>query len=32
VSRGVYPVLQMPLDEYENIDPEILSREIEWLI
>lgn len=32
MSRGVYPVLQMPLDEYENIDPEILSREIEWLI
>jgi len=32
MSRGVYPVLQMPLDDSENIDPVILEKEIEWLI
>lgn len=32
MDRGVYPVLQMPLDEGENIDPVVLAKEINWLI
>ena len=32
MDRGVYPVLQMPLDEDENIDPAVLAKEIDWLI
>jgi dihydrodipicolinate synthase/N-acetylneuraminate lyase len=32
MKRGVYPVLQMPLDLNENIDSEILAKEIDWLI
>ena len=32
MSRGIYPVLQMPLDEEENIDELTLTREIEWLL
>lgn len=32
MERGVYPVLQMPLDQNENIDPEVLAEEINWLI
>jgi dihydrodipicolinate synthase/N-acetylneuraminate lyase len=30
--RGVYPVIQMPLDADENIDQKVLANEIEWLI
>lgn len=32
MERGVYPVLQMPLDEKENIDATALHREIDWLV
>jgi 2-keto-3-deoxy-L-arabinonate dehydratase len=32
MKRGVYSVLQMPLDENEAIDPTPLAREIDWLI
>ncbi len=32
MERGVYPVLQMPLDASENIDEVVLAREIERLI
>lgn len=30
--RGVYPVIQIPLDADENIDQKVLANEIEWLI
>ncbi len=30
--RGVYPVIQIPLDADENIDQKVLADEIEWLI
>ena len=32
MDRGIYPVLQMPLDEADAIDPEVLAKEIDWLI
>lgn len=32
MERGVFPVLQMPLDQNENIDPAVLAKEIDWLI
>jgi dihydrodipicolinate synthase/N-acetylneuraminate lyase len=32
LSRGVYSVLQMPLDSKHQIEREVLSDEIEWLI
>lgn len=32
MERGVYSVIQTPLDEHENIDNVILEREINWLI
>ena len=32
MNRGIYPVLQMPLDNHDAIDPEILAKEIDWLI
>ena len=32
MERGVYSVIQTPLDEHENIDNAILEREINWLI
>ena len=32
MSRGIYPVLQMPLDENENIDELALTKEINWLL
>ena len=32
VERGIYPVLQMPLDEHDAIDPAVLAKEIDWLI
>ena len=32
MKRGVYPVLQMPLDLKENIDSGALASEIDWLI
>ncbi len=32
MDRGIYPVLQMPLDEYDVIDPVVLAKEIDWLI
>ena len=32
MSRGIYPVLQMPLDQNENIDELALTKEINWLL
>ena len=32
MSRGIYPVLQMPLNTDQNIDEAVLAKEIEWLI
>jgi len=32
MSRGIYPVLQMPLNTDQNIDEAVLANEIEWLI
>jgi 4-hydroxy-tetrahydrodipicolinate synthase len=32
MERGVYSVIQTPLDEHENIDNAIFEREINWLI
>ena len=32
MDRGIYPVLQMPLDEHDAIDPAVLAKEIDWLI
>ena len=32
MSRGIYPVLQMPLDQDENIDVVALTQEINWLL
>ena len=32
MERGVYSVIQTPLDEYDNIDNIILEREINWII
>ena len=32
MERGVYSVVQTPLDENENIDQAIFKREIDWLI
>ncbi|MBJ7506875.1 MAG: dihydrodipicolinate synthase family protein, partial [Candidatus Nanopelagicus sp.] len=32
VERGVYCVIQTPLDENDNIDNDVLKREIDWLI
>lgn len=32
MSRGIYPVLQMPLDTDQEIDEAVLAQEIEWLI
>jgi dihydrodipicolinate synthase/N-acetylneuraminate lyase len=32
MDRGVYSVIQTPLDEFDNIDDTILEREINWLI
>jgi 4-hydroxy-tetrahydrodipicolinate synthase len=32
MERGVYSVIQTPLDEHENIDHAIFEREINWLI
>jgi len=32
MSRGIYPVLQMPLNTDQNIDEAALAKEIEWLI
>jgi 4-hydroxy-tetrahydrodipicolinate synthase len=32
MDRGVYSVIQTPLDEHENIDHAIFEREINWLI
>jgi len=32
MDRGVYSVIQTPLDEFDNIDNDILEREINWLI
>ena len=32
MDRGVYSVIQTPLDEHENIDDVVLEREINWLI
>lgn len=32
MERGVYSVIQTPLDEHENIDIVIFEREINWLI
>jgi 4-hydroxy-tetrahydrodipicolinate synthase len=32
MERGVYSVVQTPLDENDNIDQAILKREIDWLI
>jgi len=32
MERGVYCVVQTPLDEKDNIDNDVLKREIDWLI
>jgi dihydrodipicolinate synthase/N-acetylneuraminate lyase len=32
MERGVYSVVQTPLDENDNIDQSIFKREIDWLI
>jgi 4-hydroxy-tetrahydrodipicolinate synthase len=32
MERGVYSVVQTPLDENDNIDQDIFKREIDWLI
>jgi len=32
MERGVYSVMQTPLDENDNIDQVIFKREIDWLI
>ena len=32
MERGVYSVVQTPLDENDNIDQAIFKREIDWLI
>ena len=32
MDRGIYPVLQMPLDEVDAIDSKVLAKEIDWLI
>ena len=32
MNRGIFPVLQMPLNELEEIEPKELRREIDWLI
>ena len=32
MQRGVYPVIQMPLDDNEKIDPVVLAKEIDWLL
>jgi 4-hydroxy-tetrahydrodipicolinate synthase len=32
MDRGVYSVIQTPLDEHENIDNVVFEREINWLI
>lgn len=32
MERGVYSVMQTPLDENDNIDQAIFKREIDWLI
>ena len=32
MNRGVYSVIQTPLDANDNIDIAVLKREIDWLI
>lgn len=32
MERGVYCVIQTPLDKNDNIDSDVLKREIDWLI
>jgi len=32
MNKGIYPVLQMPLDEEDAIDSKVLAKEIDWLI
>lgn len=32
MERGVYSVIQTPLDEHDNIDHVVLEREINWVI
>ena len=32
MERGVYCVVQTPLDEKDNLDNDVLKREIDWLI
>ena len=32
MNRGIFPVLQMPLNELEEIEPKELRHEIDWLI
>ena len=32
MQRGVYPVIQMPLDNDEKIDAIVLAKEIDWLL
>ena len=32
MNRGVYPVIQTPLDDHDNIDEAVFESEINWLI
>ena len=32
MNRGVYPVIQTPLDEHDQIDEVVFEAEINWLI
>ena len=32
MNRGVYPVIQTPLDDHDNIDEAVFKSEINWLI